>query len=377
MAARLAAPSTQAYHLRRADCLTRRGDRIGADQERRAAQRLQPTTVFDHFLVGKEQYKHQQWGAALQHFDVALQLQPDHFWSNCLSAVCCLGLKRYPEARARLNACLQHEDENPWLYVWHGFASSQVAAQLGDSAEKLPSQGNLLRKEMELQFRAAEGDYGKAMSLLDQKPDADVLYTLLVNRGLLRFQRRDWDGAEADWRAAIRLDGRRFQAYAELAHVELRKGRPDEAVEQFGRAIALRPEQAALYRGRAEVELARRDPTPAQRARALGDLEQAIRLERPGNPVLARDHTSRARLLHGAGQDEQALAACESALKVVPSWADAHHLRIEVLLALRRHDEVIRSCTALLAGGEAVPRALRAAGAGAGAPQGLRRRDRG
>ena len=57
---------------------------------------------------------------------------------------------------------------------------------------------------------------------------------------------------------------------------------------------------AALYRGRAEVELARQDPTPAQRARALSDLEQAIRLEPPGNPVLARDHTNRARLLHRA-----------------------------------------------------------------------------
>jgi hypothetical protein len=47
--------------------------------------------------------------------------------------------------------------------------------------------------------------------------------------------------------------------------------------------------------------------------------------------------------------EAEALAACEAALKVRPDYQDADHLRIQVLLDLKRYDDVIRSCDALLA----------------------------
>ncbi|MGC1722466.1 MAG: tetratricopeptide repeat protein, partial [Isosphaeraceae bacterium] len=343
---------TRAYHLLRAACLARRGDTTGAEQERQAAERLQPATALDHFLMGKERYKRQQWGLAIPHLDTALQLQPDHFWANTLSALCCLGLQRYSEAKIRLNACLQREPDYPWLYVWRGFASSHVAAQAAGPVEKPPSDLNTLAKDVELQFQAAESDYRRALELLEQKPDEDLRYVLLINRGLLDFQRRKWDQAEADWQEAIRLDERRYQALGELASLYLRENKPDAAIEQFSRAVALQPDLAVLYRGRAEAELAHPAPTKDQRARALRDLEQAIRLEKPGDPVVARDHTHRGRLLDHEGRHEEALAAFEAALKVVPDYAEAHRLRLDLLGKLKRHSEVIRSCDALLAQGK-------------------------
>ena len=199
--------------------------------------------------MGKERYKRQQWGLAIPHFDTALQLQPDHFWANTLSALCCLGLQRYSEARIRLNACLQREPDYPWLYVWRGFASSHVAAQAAGPVEKPPSDKNTLPKDVELQFQTAESDYRRALELLEQKPDEDLRYVLLINRGLLELQRRKWDQAEADWQEAIRLDGRRYQAHGELASLYLRENKPDAAIEQFSRAVALQPDLAVLYRG--------------------------------------------------------------------------------------------------------------------------------
>ncbi len=92
----------------------------------------------------------------------------------------------------------------------------------------------------------------------------------------------------------------------------------------------------------------REDPTPAQAAQALKDLEQAIRLSAPDDPVRARDHTTRGRLLHHEHRELEALDACETALKLVPNYPDAHRLRLDVLLALKRYDDVIRSCDALL-----------------------------
>ena len=120
---------------------------------------------------------------------------------------------------------------------------------------------------------------------------------LRVNRGLMWLQREEFDEAAADLTAAVALNDRQYQACAALAQVSQRQGRPDEAVERFGRAIALRPDWSPLYRGRADVTLARKDATPAQRAAALRDLDEAVRLESPGDPVLARDHTNRGRLL--------------------------------------------------------------------------------
>ncbi len=70
---------------------------------------------------------------------------------------------------------------------------------------------------------------------------------------------------------------------------------------------------------------------------------------------MAADHTNLARLLHHDVREEEALAACDAALKVDRGYLDAHQLRIEVLRKLKRHAEVIRSCDALLARGKVSP----------------------
>ena len=85
---------------------------------------------------------------------------------------------------------------------------------------------------------------------------------------------------------------------------------------------------------------------------ALDDLEAAIRYEQPGNPVLAQDHTNRGVLLYRDGQPAAALDECSAALAIVPSYPDAHHLRLQVLTKLKKYDDVIRSCDVVLAGGK-------------------------
>jgi len=331
-------PPTRAYHLRRAACLARAGDLPAAERERGKAERLQPTDAFDHFLAGQERYKRGDPMRAIRHFNSVLRDQPDHFWAQCLSAICWLQLRQPVQAGASLNACLKREPEFAWLYILRGFASSLAPAGSGPD-------------EIKLRFEAAEADYRRAMDLLERKPNDELRYVVLVNRGLLRFQRDDLKQAASDLTAAIRLNDGPSQAHAGLAEVYRKQGRLDEAAEQFGRAIDRRPDWAPLYRVRADVHLARKDSTLEQRARALRDLEQTIRLERPDNPVLALDHTNRGRLLYRDRRDAEALAACDAALKIDPNHPDALRLRIDLLLATGRYDEVIRSCDALMAGG--------------------------
>ena len=287
------------------------------------AERVLPATGFDHFLSGQERYQQQDWVAAIRHFEDALQLEPDHFWAHCLSAICCLNVRLFAQAKADLNACLQREPDFAWLYLLRGITSNQIAVLSQEAIEKLHATGNTLRTEAEHQLTSAESDYGRALQLLQQAPNDELRYALLVNRGLLWSQRRDWDRAVADLQAAIRLDGGQYQAHAVLAQVEQRQGKLDEAVAEFSRAIAICPNLAALYRDRAGVNLLRKDTTPEQRDETLRDLEQAIRIEKPGNAVLAFDHTNRGRMLHAAGREEEALAACEAALAVA-NYPEAH-----------------------------------------------------
>jgi tetratricopeptide (TPR) repeat protein len=335
-------PPTRAYHERKADYLARLGDAASADRERHAADRVEPATASEHFLAGHERFKRGEPIGAIRAFNDALRLQPDHFWAQCLSAICWLQLKRPVEAGAGLNACLKRDPEFAWLYILRGFAAGLIPPGAGP-------------EEVATRFEAADADYERARRLLEQKPNDELQYILLVNRGLLRFQRDRLDLAAADLRAAIALDDRSSQAYAALAEVHRKQRRPDEAITQFDRAIERKPDYAPLYRARADVNLARKDPAPAQRAQALADLEHAIRLEKPDNPVLARDLTNRGKLLALDHRDAEALAAWDAALELVPDYPEAHHRRLQLLRHRKRYDEVIRSCDALVAREKATP----------------------
>ena len=343
-------PMTRAYHLRRAACLAQLADKPAAERERRAADGLKPSTAFDHFLAGQERFAQKDYSAASREFDMALQLEPDRFWAQALSAVCSLRLGQPVEAKASLNACLQREKGFAWLYILRGFASGQVA---GIARELLEKRAGPVERVDQL-YEAADSDYRTAMEILDRNPNDDLRYSVLVNRGVLRLLlRRDLDEAVGHLQAAIRLRPREFEAYAALAKVFQRQDKPDEAIEQFRLAIKLSPLTAALYRDRAGVDLGRVKLTSSQRARALGDLEEAIRLESPDNRVLSRDHFGRARLLALDHRHADALNACDAAIKIDSDYDDAHRLRIESLSRLNRDDDVIRSCDSLIARGKA------------------------
>ena len=262
-------PATMAWHLRRAACLARAGRSAEAKREQDAADRTKPATAFDHFLVGQERYKRGDLSAAISEFSAALELQPDQFWSQCLRSVCCLQLQQFSEAKTGLTASLQREPRLAWLFLLRGFSSYQLGVRARAYIQKLPSDEPALRAEAKLQLDAASADYRRAFELLDSQGGARLRFPLLVNQGLLRLERGEFGPAEADLNAASRLDASRLEPLLALAQVYLKQGKPDQAFDQFSRAIALKPDLAALYRGRADVQLARKNPTVAERSSAL------------------------------------------------------------------------------------------------------------
>ena len=343
-------PPTRAYRIRRATCLERAGDAEAAHREGAEAERLEPAGAFDRFLLGQECYQRRDWTAALRHLEAAIEEQSDLFWAQCLSAICFLNSSpsRPGEAKAALTACLQQRSSFAWLYLLRGVAFGQMGGLELNAAARLPSRADALKAEADAHFEAAEADFRKA---LDRGLVGDLRYALHMNRGVLRFQRLRLDEAVADFERAAALDPTRYHAFASLASALSKQGRRDEAIGPLDRAIALKPDLAALYRARALIRLDGGDPPSAAAEAALRDLDEAIRREPPNGRDLADDHAQRRRLLRDLGRFGEALAAADAAVAIAPELADAHRERVAALLELRRYGEVIDSCDAALAQG--------------------------
>jgi eukaryotic-like serine/threonine-protein kinase len=329
---------THAYHLRKAAYLDAAGDAEGANQERLAAERIQPDGAFDHFLTGLAEYKLGHKSQSRRHFAEALQAQPNHFWAQCLLAHCDLNSRNgnAEGARAYLTASLQSHPELPWLYLLRGFASGQIASRSSNPEEAAEN------------FRAALADYREA-----QRRDSGgrFRYALLVNRGLLHLQRRKLDEAIADLQEAIALDPRQLNAYVTLAQIHRQEHRDDLALAELGRAIALNPNVAPLYRTRARWTLERAHATASDRTLALADLDRAIELGAPNSREQGKDFAEKGRVLLIDKQFAKALDACDAALRIDPNDGEGHRYRVAILLELKRDDDAILACDAALRAG--------------------------
>ena len=284
---------------------------------------------------------------AKRHFTEALQAQPNHFWAQCLLAICDLNSRpASPEkAKGYLTACLQTHPELPWLYLLRGFASGQMGSRASSPEEAAEN------------YAAALADYREA---LRRDSGGRFRYALLVNRGLVRLQSRKLDEAVADLEEAIALDPRQLSAYVTLAQIHRQRHQIDLALEELGRGIALKPNLAPLYRTRARWNLERPQVTPAVRALALADLDRAIRLGVPNSRELAKDLAEKGRVLLLDKQYQQALDACDAAVRIDPKDAEVHRYRVGALLELKREQDAIDACDAYLRTGRQVGRSPRA-----------------
>jgi tetratricopeptide (TPR) repeat protein/predicted Ser/Thr protein kinase len=145
-----------------------------------------------------------------------------------------------------------------------------------------------------------EADFASALRL---NPSDDARYVLYLTRGVLRFDQKDLDRAAADFRAAVELKPDQYNAYFNLAHVYLARVQFEQAAEQVERARPLRP--------------------PAE--------------------AVAGYHVERGRALVRVKRYDEAIRACDDALRLAPDQPAAHAVRGRALLALGRYEEAERA----------------------------------
>jgi tetratricopeptide (TPR) repeat protein len=197
---------TRAFHLCRARVLEQLGDKVESQRETEQARSVAPAGALDYFLEGEAQYRRGDSKRAIDAFNHAVSLQPDHFWAQFSLAVCHLKLKHAEAARAELNACIAQQPS----FIWPCLFRSLANEELGATPE-------------------AEADFDKALGL---GADENARYVLFLARGVMRFKHNELTQAATDFRSAISLKPDQYNAYLNLAHVWLAQGRFDESREQ-------------------------------------------------------------------------------------------------------------------------------------------------
>jgi tetratricopeptide (TPR) repeat protein len=321
---------SKAHHLQRARYLERLGDQTGATSARRQAASLHAGGALDHFLMGEELHRQGKMIDAIGAFRNALRLQPNHFWSRYFLAICYLRVQpsRPDLAIDALTACLGQGRNVAWVYLFRGLAHTQL---------------NLVGP--------AEEDLQIAMN---QKPNADARYAVLVNRGVLLGRQKKLSGAVRDLNEAIAIKPKSYQAFVNLASVYQQQQDLAAAIEQMDQALANgdmlfrtgelgRPVLASLYRTRAVIRMERKECRAA-----LEDYRQAIQL----NPR-AEDHVACGRILHGLRSFQEALCAYDKALAENPDHREALLCRAETLCKLANWREVVLTLDRYLTGNAA------------------------
>lgn len=294
------------------------------------AETVAPHSRLDHFLLGERSRLQRKFDEALSHFQNALRVDPDDFWSLNMIGLCHYQAGRPAAASAGYTASISRRPELIWPYIVRGLVFGDLK-----------------------QFDNAQHDFEKALTLDPQS------YHVFLNRGVVAVMQKKFSEARADFERAAQLKPDQAAPYINLAEVGLQQGieyaasqdaatnlraaaEYEKALVALTKAVEISPQQATIYffRGRIQVTL-------NAAAAALADFDRAAKLE-PSPLRRARCFREIGLIHQRANQLAQALAAYDKSLEEDTSDNTVLRLRAEALLSLGRHADAVRDFTAFL-----------------------------
>lgn len=139
-----------------------------------------------------------------------------------------------------------------------------------------------------------------------------------VQTGNKKYEKRDFDGAIADYTKAIELDPKNATAYSNRGIMKKAKGDLDGAIADCTKAIELDPKYANAYNDRGHAKKAKDDLDGA-----LADFTKAIEL----NPKYAVAYCNRGLVKYHKGDLDGAITDITTAIRINPKDADAYRKR--------------------------------------------------
>lgn len=277
--------------------------------------------------------------AAVEMFDLALKINPNHAGTLNNRATALLHLGRYEEALESYDRALAVEPDHPEALnnrgnALLGLGRHQEALENFDRAlnvkpdypEALNNRGNALR---ELQrYHEALVSYDLALEI---RPDFKEVY---FNHGTTLNELRRYEEALKSFDLALKSEPRHVGALNNRGNALLGLGRYEDAVLSYDAALKIAPDhmQALYNRGTALFALGRH-------TEALQSFDAALKINANFvDALINRGNTLRALLRH-----DEALASFDLALKLRPDCAEALNNRGNALIDMGRHEEALES----------------------------------
>ena len=172
--------------------------------------------------------------------------------------------------------------------------------------------------------------------LAQAQPDQAQLRAQLA---AVLFSQGKTDGAEAEFRSALKLDSRYAPAALGLAQIALHRGKFDEALELVRFPLRTNPNdlQANLIAARAEMARGRMD-----------DAARYYEVVLSVNPKIAPANLALAQLRLARGNPQDATKYARAALQEDPKLPGAWLVLGNVAVSERRYDEAIEQCRQVL-----------------------------
>lgn len=282
------------------------GDEDQRDLTLQAAEKFEPETPLDFYLLAEEYRRENNFQNALSHYRKALQLDPNNFWSLYQMGLCHMLDGQPAAAIAAYTVCISLRPDEAICYVSRGTAYGDIN-QTDDALSDLAKAQQLdpdfwavflnrgavylARK----QFQEAEADFKKVIELRPRLAGPHH------NLSMVYEAQERYADSEAEATAAILIDSRYFKAYSTRAISRLQSNKPDEALADFMKVIEL-------------------DQDPSKQAEAWKQIGL---------------------IHHRANNSAEALSAYNKSLAANDSDPDTHRLRAETLLALDRNQDAV------------------------------------
>ena len=243
-------PEDSRAHQSLGDLLLRKKDSAGAAAQYREASRIDPNNVEAHHGLGNILLADGDAAGAIKEYREAVRLKPDD-----------------PEAHNNLGIALYYNDD-----------TNGATVEYREALRLKPDYGEAHRNLGDLLFfkRDYTGALEEYREVVRGKPDDSEAHDSL---GDALFYKRDVDGAMAEYQAALRLEPDNPRAHTGLGSISLRKGQPEQAIDELKKATAAgdrAPAQAYVLLGGAYASLHRYDE-------AIGAWRKAEKLL-PGDP---------------------------------------------------------------------------------------------
>jgi Tfp pilus assembly protein PilF len=298
-------PDDQPSDLARAEDAIRKNDFPAAEQLLKKAIEHDPKGYQAWFDLGFVYNRVGRTDESIHAYRQSVAAKPDVFESN-LNLGLMLARSNNPEAEPFLRAAAKLK---PTAHVEEGQARAWLS--LGHLIENTKPDDAL-------------DAYQKAAALTPKDPEPHI------SAGLLRDRRKDYAGAEADYKQVLALDPQSSEAVIGLTNIYMKSSRFADAEPLLRQLSTARPDDGGLH-----LQLGRLLAAQGKKEDAIPEYQAALKLS-PNDSDAQRDLAD---LLSESAKPADAEKMYRDLLKSRPNDAEVHHSLGEILLKQKQFPE--------------------------------------